>query len=151
MLLPRVLVLALAIGHAIAQTCYSDIKFPRVIAPEADDQETWMQSMAASETLNALFVGGETKAGKLLGDSNSETAIIMRLDLEQNTWVWSKAFRCGACQMTTITALAVNPDGTKLAASGVMRNGVDFKYDERSYIFVVKTADGHYLTEVHEI
>ena len=51
-----------------------------------------MQSMAASENLNALFVGGMSLSRDIEINAKSKYAIIMRLDLEQNTWVWRKSF-----------------------------------------------------------
>ena len=51
---------------------------------------------------------------------------------------------CGACVMSTITALSVDAAGSQLAAHGVEWKNYD--YDERSYIFVVRADDGHYVT-----
>ena len=51
--------------------------------------------------------------------------------------------------MEIITSLAVNPAGTMLAAHGVEFK--EFEYDEKSYIFIVRAEDGHYVTNVHEI
>ena len=50
--------------------------------------------MAASEELNALFIGGYSSSGELNGvaESGSET-IVLRQDLLENRWIWRKSYK----------------------------------------------------------
>ena len=49
-------ILKINMRSAIAVECYSDLKLPRPITDEVGD--VFLHSLAASETLNALFIGG---------------------------------------------------------------------------------------------
>ena len=75
--------------------------------------------MAASEALNAIFVGGMAESNNFKPTGNKE-ASIFRMDLEQNSWVWRKAFTCISCDLEVITSLAVSGDNTKVAAAGTL-------------------------------
>ena len=75
-------------------------------------------SAASSQTLNAVFVGGYSEAHAINAAARLDFPIIARLDLAQNTWSWRKVFDLTSFTMDTISALALNPDGTSLAAHG---------------------------------
>ena len=109
-----------------------------------------LQSAASSETLNAIFVGGYSEAYEINAASKTDFPIIARLDLAQNTWSWHKAFDCTGCTIDTISALALNPAGTMLAAHGTAST-TSFVIDHRAYIFIVRTEDGHYLTDALKV
>ena len=133
----------------LSTTCYGDLKLPRLIGPQAEDFDTVMQAMAGSESLNALFIGGMTESSQFKPVSG-KTASVFRLDLQQNSWVWRKTFTCSACSsFEVVTALAVNQDDTKVSAYAT--NYAPEYYSPKGYIFVVGTADGHYVAGIHEI
>ena len=107
-------------------------------------------SAASSETLNALFVGGYSEAFLINAAAKLDFPIIARLDLAQNTWSWRKVFDLTSFTMDTVSALALNPDGTSLAAHGTAYS-TSFVIDHRAFIFIVRAEDGHYLSDVHVI
>lgn len=131
-----------------ASDCYPSIKLPRIVYQNKNDKKVWLQTAASSETLNAVFIGGYTETDDINGRGGNYP-VIARLDLDQNTWAWRKGFDCAGCFLETITALAVSPDGQKLAAHGSKWS--NFGYDTDVYIFIVRTEDGHYLTDAHKI
>ena len=69
--------------------------------------------------------------------------------MNQNTWAWRKGFDRAGGKLATITALAVNPSGSMVAAHG--SEWKSFDYDENVYIFIVRAEDGHYVTNAHKI
>ena len=66
-----------------------------------------MQAMAASESLNALFIGGLTQSNSFKVPTGNKAGIF-RLDLARNTWAWRKVFTCAGCQLDVVTAVAVS-------------------------------------------
>lgn len=42
------------------QPCYSDVRFPRLIAQEGGQSEVWMTAIAKVEGPDAVFIGGYT-------------------------------------------------------------------------------------------
>ena len=77
-----------------------------------------MLAAATHEATSAIYVGGNTASGDLNGRAAGFHPLIARLDMTQNTWAWRKGFDVDGSLIETITALAVNPDGTKIAAHG---------------------------------
>ena len=109
----------------------------------------WLQSAAASETLNAIFAGGYTETTSINNNMAGKYAVVARMDLAQNTWAWRKQFGCSGCKLETITALAVNSAGSMVAAHATELNS--FLYDEISYIFILRSEDGHLITNARKI
>ena len=53
-----VIILQFILSDVMAAICYNDINLPRLIGHVSDDGHVNTAAMAASEQLNALFVGG---------------------------------------------------------------------------------------------
>ena len=77
-----VIILQFILTDVMAVICYNDINLPRLIGHVSDAGDVYMQAMAASEQLNALFVGGGSASPVLLNQHSSHAPIILRLDLE---------------------------------------------------------------------
>ena len=88
--------------------------------------------------MNALFVGGYISAGQLLNPAwTSGAAQVGRLELTNNTWVWSKVIvrKTDIGSKFKIVSLAVGPKGMRVAALGKMRGFY-------KYIFLLNAATG---------
>ena len=66
--------------QVLATICFKDLKLPRLIAPDHQDKDTVMQAAAASDQLNALFVGGMAESDRFKVSSD-KAASVFRLDL----------------------------------------------------------------------
>ena len=77
-----VIILQFILTDVMTAICYNDINLPRLIGHVSDDNNVFMKAMAASEQLNALFVGGGSGSPALLNQHSSDAPIILRLDLE---------------------------------------------------------------------
>ena len=51
--------------------------------------------------------------------------------------------------LETITAMALNPDNTRIAVSAIEFDEGD--YDYKSYIFVISAADGGYISKMARV
>ena len=106
-------------------------------------------ALAASSTLNALFISGNILGTLNTVQNQGKTSVILRLDLEQRTYRWRRAFDCISCNLEISTAIAVNPAGTLVVIYGTEFNNYD--YERESYILLVDAVSGHYVTDILEI
>ena len=105
----------------------------------------------AHENLNALFVGGFISAGQLLDLTwTSGAAQVSRLELVNNTWLWSKVMirKSDDASLLTVTALAVDNNGKRVAAYGTKPEATDF---ENSFIFILDAATGEIEFDLHAL
>ena len=97
---------------AVAQEdCYTGQRFPVVIQSKDEPHYSQADAIVAHEDLNSLFIGGHISAGMLLNPAwTSGAAQIGRLELDNNTWVWSKVMirKPNLASLLTISALAVD-------------------------------------------
>ena len=75
--------------------------------------------------------------------------MISRIDLIRSTHVFRQVYSGDFDKLQTITALALNPDMTKLAVHAIQWNSGNL--DENSYIFVISALDGSYITRLIKI
>ena len=100
------------LGAAVAQEdCYTGQRFPVVVQSKDEPHYSRADAIVAHEGLNSLFIGGHISAGMLLNPSwTSGAAQIGRLELDNNTWVWSKVMirKSNLASLAVISALAVD-------------------------------------------
>ena len=113
-----------------------------------DSEEDWLQAIAFSEGLNALFVDGTSREDNFKPVTGDQVASLFRLDLAQNTWAWRKVFQCSGCLLQTTTAIAVSGDDTMVAAYATK---FDEEFHPTGYFFVVRASDRHYVSGIHSI
>ena len=97
--------------------------------------------------MNALFVGGYISAGQLLNPAwTSGAAQVGRLELTNNTWVWSKVIvrKTDIGSKFKIKSLAVDRQGMRVAAFGM-------KGDDNKYLFLLNAATGEIESDLLEI
>ena len=71
--------------------CFTGQRFPKVIQSSSEPHVSQADSIIAHDGLNSLFIGGHISAGNLLNPAwTSGAAQVGRLELINNTWVWSK-------------------------------------------------------------
>ena len=119
-LLAAICVLAVlsSVTHA---TCFGSTRLPKVLATPGDQTlQTSAEAITTHNGTSAIFVGGHlNEPAFLTGLSVSVTAHIGRISTVDQMWYWSKQFwEETNDKMSTVTALAVNPAGTKLACHG---------------------------------
>lgn len=92
------------------------------------------------ETLNAIFVGGSlTQSAWQVGGKNS--AHVGRINADSAQWVWQKQFLEPGDAMHSITALSINPAGTKLACYGWENPLVNLGATD-GFIFILDPGSG---------
>ena len=110
--------------------------------------ENWADSITANEDLNSIFIGGHIANSQLLPVDDfwaSGAAQIGRIELDYNRWVWSKVMKRSGGDIQpgikTISALAIDPQGTKVAACATRIKAESRGYDN-NFIFVLNAANG---------
>lgn len=133
-----ILVIVLLTYLGRSETCFDKGKFPKFYAPANGGYKTQTYSITYSEPINAVFSGGLTE------ETATEQAWFMRVDLDTNQVRWRRQLT--TMQKRMVTAMAVNPAGTKIAV--VTMSAVDrISISEQLYLFVARTIDGGYDTE----
>ena len=117
------------------------MRLPKTVqATSSHATQTQADSLAASEVLNALFVGGSlTQTVWQIGGKDS--AYVGRLDVDSSSWAWQRHFIAPGDTMHTITALALDDGGTKLACYGYDSPLVD-DTSRVGFLFVLDPATG---------
>ena len=132
-----VIVLLSCLGRS--ETCFDKGKFPKFYAPANGGYKTWTYSITYSEPINAVFSGGLSEQGA------NEQAWFMRVDLDTNQVKWRRQLSTPT-QKHMVTAMAVNPAGTKIAVVTMPTND-RISISNEVYVFVARTIDGGYDTE----
>lgn len=90
----------------------------------------------AAEAITSIFIGG----------SDGASAFIARTDYLSVATKWRRTYTFdGAGTFDTVTAMAVSPDDTSLAAYATQYNGGS--WHNAAVLFTVRTGDGGYVTE----
>ena len=85
----------LTVKNANASECFGGSKFPKMLAPRADNANSRYQAITASEELNAIFIGGYTESADLYTyDSyyGDPLGVIARIDLDTNLYVFQNVY-----------------------------------------------------------
>ena len=104
------------------------------------------------ETKQFVVYGGGTAADALRyrSDRSGTVAVVLRMDLDQNTIRWARTFDvlntlAVGIQSKYVTALSINPAGDKVAVH--VSEDIPTKGTLESMIFVIRTADGGHVTK----
>ena len=104
---------------AAQQQCFANQRFPKVVQHNGSPSATHAEAIIASESLNALFVGGYISQSGFMPSSYPSYSLwahVGRIQYDTNMWVWSKIFANQSAQLELVTALAINPSNTKVVA-----------------------------------
>lgn len=116
-----VTLVALCFEIGLAQeSCFTSSRFPKIIQSATTQKANQAQAVTLHSGLNAIFVGGKIKTDDLFPASATQTnlAQVGRINLINNFWSWTKLISTTAQDFTKISALAVEPSGTKVAVLG---------------------------------
>lgn len=131
------LLAALLVGHAHAQECFTDNKFPKYFADDTNKWTGYTWSAAVCEATNTIYSGGRAT-------TNPDKGFIYAVDVTVNRTKWRRFFSGSA--MDTITAMAPSPDGATLAVHGSTYN--NNLWSAESYIFTLNAADGGHINNM---
>lgn len=126
-----------------AQTCFSEGKFPKITDGISGDSLSF--SMVGSDTLNAVFQGGTMEITGPAGLDRA--AFVTKVSLENNMVQWRRLFDVVGdieSRMNMVSAMAISPDGAKLAVVGTVYAQ---HYSHKTWIWIISTEDGRYLSE----
>lgn len=144
-----VVLLALTLSVCAQQTCFESYRFPKVIQANTSPVQNEARAITEHASLKSLFVGGSiTQAAfKPRPDLTFvEWAQVGRISLEKSNWLWTKTMTDSVNSLKTITALAVNPAGTKLAVHGES-GGLDLN----SFFFVLSADSGAPVSKLMKV
>ena len=117
----------------LAETCFTNNKYPKFAAPQSG-YETWTYSTISSEAALAVFSGGIEK--------QNNNPWMMRVDTDTARVAWRRYVDTSTSQM--VSAMSVESTGTYLAVL-LAAGGAD-GYGNEISLFVVRTADGGHHT-----
>ena len=102
--------------------------------------------MATSD--DAIYVGGKLTQANWLPAGVDGQAIVGRINVSNNMWAWQKQIQADD-GMKAVTALSVDPSGSKLACHGMDWHFTDSPANPTSnigYLFLLDTQNGAVLT-----
>ena len=104
----------LSVVNAQSEACFPKQILPVMIYPAENNYDGAIYSTIASETLQAVFSAGRSD------QATGPTAFILRLNVSTNRVQWRRYYK--STGMDTVTAMAISPDGTNIAAHGSSYN-----------------------------
>ena len=121
------------------------MKFPRVLQTANSPEHNAATAIATHGGLNAIFTGGRLTQSEWLSPL-AAYAFVGRIDVTSRMWTWQKKLTAqDSSTLTTVTALSVDPGGTKVAC-----HGMDWQFTVEpanpatnvGYLFVLDASNG---------
>ena len=134
---------SLALVSLVNGACYSNRKFPIVLNTETNKNDNYLSAVTADST--AIYAAGYAASSSNV--TSTQIATITRTNISTMAWAWRRVYTESTDRMNTITALALNPSGTKVAAYGWK----DFSGSNDGYVFAVDALSGWKVSEVLKI
>ena len=112
---------------------------------ENNKNENYLEAVTADSA--AIYAAGFVQSSSFY--TSDKVATITRTNVSTMAWAWRRVYTEPTDRLNTITALALNPSGTKVAAYGWRHMSLAGSVD--GYVFTVDAISGWKVSEILKI